>query len=152
MKISDEIIRNYTCEGRLNRLPYIMVTSAYFIIMGMHAAFLTEVVRILNDAEIPASISASIPVFIPELIFMLLLLADIIFIFMFFIFFIFQTIRRLHDLNITGWTVLVLLTLLIPVINLFMFWVIIVGGLILFTVKGTDEANEYGGSRAAGGE
>jgi len=119
----------FSSEGRLNRWPYFLrmcVFHGFFLITWL---FMT----ITDYGGIIGSISL--------IIFILLLLISIPFYFVGIVFVLMQSIQRLHDLNKSGWYLLIIFAAFIPYIG-----EIIVFGfeLYLFLVKGTTGPNRFG--------
>ena len=131
---------NFTYHGRISRGPYIvmnLIYHAYFILLYLilHLKFYSQVI----DSIPPISARTEQVLFI---LFNLFVLLFIFFGYLFFVFMIFQTVRRLHDVNYSGWwwpvklfsiTFLVSIPISIPVFDL-----------LLFIVDGTHGENRYG--------
>jgi len=116
----------FTYEGRLNRRPYFLRMAAYY---GIY--LIIWIIVVLADYGNDIGI----------IIFMFLLLLSIPFHFVGFIFVVMQSIQRLHDLNKSGWYLLIILVGLIPLIGGF----IVLGfELYLLLVKGTTGPNRFG--------
>jgi len=121
----------FSYEGRLNRWPYFLryigCLAAYFvliIILGITTAILT-----LFDTVIGYFI-----VLIISLLTIVVGLALAVFMVM-------QSIKRLHDLDKSGWYLLIRLANFIPLIG----WIIVLGfDLYLFLAKGTTGPNRFG--------
>jgi len=116
----------FSSEGRLNRRPYFSRMAAYY---GIY--LLIWVIMALADYGNG----------IGTIIVMFLILLSIPFHFVGFIFLLMQSIQRLHDLNKSGWYLLIILVVLIPLIGGF----IVLGfELYLLLVKGTTGPNRFG--------
>lgn len=117
----------FSMSGRIGRIQYIAYPLVFvFIIMAISMVFgfmAGGVGVILSSSD--ASLSAILGSY--YLISLLLGLANFVFLFI-------HTIRRLNDMNRSGWFSLVLL---IPIINLIFI-------LALWFIKGTDGENDYG--------
>ena len=139
MKITDEIKASYTYEGRLNRFPYILTTLSYQFFIIISILILTLGSQLLGELE------TSLLFFSPPLFIVVFCFAFFycIFFVWFTVYFFFQTIRRLHDLNMTGWLVFIRLLLLIPY-SIFTIGIVFIGELLLFILDGTEGTNNYG--------
>jgi Predicted membrane protein len=116
----------FTYEGRLNRWPYFKRMAVY---CGVY--LLIWIVMTLADYENGIGI----------IIFMFLILLSIPFHFVGFVFVVMQSIQRLHDLNKSGWYLLIILVVFIPLIGGF----IVLGfELYLLLIKGTTGPNRFG--------
>ena len=111
----------FSYEGRLNRWPYFLRVIGFYVLM-----FVFFILMIVTYNSIISVFFAIIFLvfFIPGLLFMLM-----------------QSIKRLHDLDKSGWYILIRLAGLIPLI----------GGIIslafelyLFLAEGTDGPNRFG--------
>ncbi|GMQ56311.1 DUF805 domain-containing protein [Vallitalea sediminicola] len=113
----------FNFNGRLNRLRYFLYGIPLSIIMGL--AYLITM-NTIDDASITNTY------IIMGIYFLILIICSISGLTL--------TVRRLHDLNKTGWLVLIQFLSLIPVLR------IISGifGLYLLFARGTDGENEYG--------
>ena len=128
-----ETLKEYfSYEGRLNRkscfLRYTGVTVALiiFMIIGVMIGINRE-----NVAEM-FSVTFTLVFY---LIFMLTFMLTYI------VFMLFQAIKRLHDLNKSGWYLLILLGIIVPLIGKF---IVLAFGLYLLLVKGTAGPNRFG--------
>lgn len=106
----------FTYHGRLNRKPFILRG----LLLGVLSLLISTVMEAIADSTSTAS----------DFVALLLLLAIIVIC----VASIMLTIRRWHDLGLTGW--LTLLSL-IPGVNFFV-------GIFLWVKKGTDGSNKYG--------
>ena len=121
----------FSYEGRLNRWPYFLryigCLVAYFILV----IFLSIMVGIV------AYSNTAIGNIITILISFLILIAALIML----VFMLMQAIKRLHDLDKSGWYLLIRLAGIIPLIG----WIIVLGfDLYLFLAKGTTGPNRFG--------
>jgi Predicted membrane protein len=121
----------FSYEGRLNRWPYflryigcIVANFALVIILGIIAAIMS-----LFDTVIGYLI-----VLLISLVALVIGLAIIVFMLM-------QSIQRLHDLDKSGWYLLIRLANFIPLIG----WIIVLAfDLYLFLAEGTAGPNRFG--------
>ncbi|WP_111860777.1 DUF805 domain-containing protein [Acinetobacter sp. CFCC 10889] len=119
-----------SANGRFGRLSYLawnMLLGFFVMLCGVLAAFIVPSMM----TSLSSGTSPSLGLFVP------IILIYIILIYCTYIF----AIRRLHDLNKTGWLSLVLL---IPLIGLF-FWIYI------SCAKGDEGYNNYGAPRLTRG-
>lgn len=108
----------YTTQGRLNRLPYIKYVVVLTIISFILNFIATSVAALLTgNAEGTLAHILSVVVTLPLSVGSIMI-----------------AIRRLHDLNRSGWF---LLAVIIPILNVIL-------GIYMLCFKGTDGANKYG--------
>lgn len=125
----------FSSEGRLNRWPYFLRMVGIWLVAIILSVLYTIISLIINI--IFAHISQTIGYII---IFILMLIFFIIY-FVLFVCSIFQSIKRLHDLNKSGWLLLIRLVNIIPIIG----WIIaFVFEVYLFLADGTQGPNQYG--------
>ncbi|MCL2549989.1 MAG: DUF805 domain-containing protein [Methanimicrococcus sp.] len=113
----------FSYEGRLNRKPYFLRNIGVII-----AAFLFGFVW--GIAEL---ISDTLDIIFSYLSFVFLLICMV--------FLLFQSIKRLHDLDKSGWYLLIRLIAIIPFIG---FVIVLIFDLYLFLAKGTEGPNRFG--------
>lgn len=119
----EQLQEYFTYKGRLNRLSY------FLRIVG----FWTTMILLYLIAVVASVIS--------EYLGMLFILVLFISYIVGLIFLLFQAIKRLHDLDKSGWYLLIKLAVIIPLIG----WIISLGfELYLFLVKGTTGQNRFG--------
>ncbi|WNY26890.1 hypothetical protein MsAm2_06710 [Methanolapillus ohkumae] len=124
---------NFTSAGRLNRKPYaimMVIGLLYFIFLAISSDIYVFLNRTLTG---PYGVFFDIFAFILGLIFLIITIMGAIFILL-------QIIRRLHDLDLTGWIALVML------LHFLSFWAFIptLFEFGLFFIDGTKGPNEYG--------
>jgi len=121
----------FSYEGRLNRWPY------FLRYIGCLVAYFIFMIFLGIMAGIIANSNTAIGNIITLLISFLLLIAALIMV----IFMLMQSIKRLHDLDKSGWYLLIRLASIIPLIG----WIIVLCfDLYLFFVKGTTGPNRFG--------
>jgi len=141
MEIMDEINSNYTYKGRLNRLPYILTAVSYQIFVIINIYLLLPLAQLIwRETEI----SSRLPALLFALFLFILAVCYCSFFVWVTVYFYFQTIRRLHDLNLTGWLVLARFLIFIPHIGIIMAAVVFIFELLLFILDGTTGTNIYG--------
>lgn len=105
-----------TFEGRLNRKPYILRNLCLLgsaIVIGLLAAFIMAIVGAIEAVIVNTAITVMMPCAYPTSL---------------------LHIRRLHDLDKSGWFILIML---VPIINLLFI-------VYLLVAKGTTEPNRFG--------
>ncbi len=116
----------FNANGRFGRLSFFawlfIITIIFYVIFGITAAIFTPSEPMQSTAGLLGGFPAT-AIIIFVILYIALLYLNIIF-----------TIRRLHDMNKTGWLSLLLI---IPLINLFFMLYLSIG-------KGTLGANNYG--------
>ncbi|MBZ3936094.1 DUF805 domain-containing protein [Methanimicrococcus blatticola] len=113
----------FTYEGRLNRLPYFLRILGFWAVM----------ILLLVIAVVAEMMSE----YLGMLFFFILAIAY----FVGLIFLLFQAIKRLHDLDKSGWYLLIRLAGIIPLIG----WIISLGfELYLLLAEGTHGQNRFG--------
>jgi len=113
----------FSYEGRLNRKPYFLRYLGVII--------LSFIVGMIWGIALNVSDLLTILFTLPIIVFWL---AGVVFM-------LFQSIKRLHDLNKSGWYLLIRLASFIPFIG---FFIVLAFDLYLFLVKGTEGPNQFG--------
>jgi len=128
-----ETLKEYfSYEGRLNRKSYFLrytgatVALIIFMMIGVMIGINNE-----NVAEV-FSVTFTLVFY---LIFMLTFMLTYI------VFMLLQAIKRLHDLNKSGWYLLILLGIIVPLVGRF---IVLAFGLYLFLAVGTAGQNRFG--------
>ena len=124
----------FSYEGRLNRWPYFLryigVYVFYVLFIMFMSMFSVFIILVTGENE---TISSILLTFMT--IFMLIVyLAGLVFLLM-------QSIKRLHDLDKSGWYLLIRLTGAIPLIGWF---IVLCFELYLFLAEGTAGPNRFG--------
>ncbi|MCL2862596.1 MAG: DUF805 domain-containing protein [Methanimicrococcus sp.] len=123
MDMNEKLTEYFSINGRLNRKPYFL-RNIGVIISGLIFAVFWGMTMVISDT--------------------LALMFSFLFIVFWLscaIFLLIQSIKRLHDLNKSGWYLLIRLASIIPLIG----WIIVlVFDLYLFLAKGTEGPNQYG--------
>jgi len=114
--------RIFSFSGRIGRLRYLAYATGSYFIIGILAAIIVPILKPTISAS-----SASDP-FGGLAVALILLYIPII------IFFVVLAVRRLHDLDKTGWLALVFL---IPIVGALF-------GLYVLFAAGSEESNQYG--------
>ena len=136
----DYVNKNFHYKGRINRKPYICFMILYLLLCFILPSFvLTYAMNMhtpfdLGMMELSYILSSFAKLFI------FLLYGG--FWLMFSIFIIFQTIRRLHDLNLTGGICLIYLLCFLP--GTITWGILLLFQLLLFLPDGTAGPNQYG--------
>ena len=137
--ITEKLKDYFSYEGRLNRWPYFLrVVGFYvFIIISIFlSSFLSAILIMFTSIggnESGLIISSIISIFVIAIL-LVLYLAGLLFMLM-------QSIKRLHDLDKSGWYLLIRLMGLIPFIG----WIISLAfELYLFLAEGTAGPNRFG--------
>ncbi|MBR2734311.1 MAG: DUF805 domain-containing protein [Selenomonadaceae bacterium] len=108
----------FTTEGRLNRLRYLKYQLIWSLLVGLAGGILTVLGELVTND--PQSVLVTIPTGIMS--------------FVGFVGGFRLAIRRLHDLDKSGWFMLLWI---VPVVN-------VIFAIYLFCFKGTDGYNRYG--------
>lgn len=111
-------LRSFDFNGRMNRAKYWMYILYGFLLSWVIEFMLSMIVGIIGSEEV--LLLSIVLSFVLYIVFAILTLPF--------------TVRRLHDLNKSGWWYLIFL---IPIINFFF-------GLYVGFFKGTDGTNQYG--------
>ncbi|WNY27266.1 DUF805 domain-containing protein [Methanolapillus ohkumae] len=130
MELFNFIAETYTYEGRLNRMPYILMTIGFWILIAINTLFYISSISFVDSHEFN----------IGGILILVFIFADMVIILFITVFIFFQTIRRLHDMNQSGWLCLIKLLYIIPFLNI----VAILFDIILFIFDGTVGPNQYG--------
>lgn len=108
----------YTMEGRLGRLRYLAYSFGLSVVIQLIATITVGLASV-----IPGDIGAILTMIIMIVAYIMLLVTSF-----------FILIKRIHDVNRSGW---LLLLLLVPLINIFF-------GLYMLFARGTDGENNFG--------
>lgn len=147
MVFSDFLNEHFRYDDRISRKPFIVFTVLYwllcfilpYLILILIAEHYFNIQISLISPEFSYVISSVVSLFASLFYFGFWLMCSV--------FIVCQSIRRLHDLNLTGGICFVYFLFFVFIITWGMLWlgILLLFQLILFILPGTEGENEYGG-------